>query len=535
MNLSVVSQSVSLPLPPNSRTISGFATNAPIIHLPSKLSARHNHITIRSSASDHPLTFLRIAASSAVLFLGLTVGVSQAAASTSFLQPLPSKSQELAVTQDGDDAHGDSKTVERPEKEELNAAFETWKSKTYALSVPLTVVALRGSIPPSWVKDFMQSQGRRLRLRTKFLGSLDNIFSDLSMSFNKRKVGPASVAAADIVSIGDSWLSFAISKAIVEPIRGVEDQDWFKALSDKWKVYLRRNCEGIIDPSGEIWAAPYRWGCLVIAYKKSKFQKNKLAPIEDWADLWQPKLTGRISMVDSPREVVGAVLKYMGASYNTKNIELEVTGGRNSVQKNLALLEKQVRLFDSTHYLKAFAVGDVWVAVGWSSDVLPVAKRMSNVAVVVPKSGASLWADLWAIPAASRLETNKIGGRVRGPSPLIHQWIEFCLQAARALPFKQEVVAGATPSALESTPVDMPRGLNKGRPKLDTNLIAGVPPPEILTRCEFLEPLCDATLSEYKWLLAGMQKRGPSFIHKLYHYISSKIQFFGLNPQSKVT
>lgn len=40
-------------------------------------------------------------------------------------------------------------------------------------------------------------------------------------------------------------------------------------------------------------------------------------------------------------------------------------------------------------------MGDVWVAVGWSSDVLPVVKRMSNVAVIVPKSGASLWADLW--------------------------------------------------------------------------------------------------------------------------------------------
>lgn len=37
----------------------------------------------------------------------------------------------------------------------------------------------------------------------------------------------------------------------------------------------------------------------------------------------------------------------------------------------------------------------MWVAVGWSSDVIPVAKRMSNVAVIVPKSGASLWADLW--------------------------------------------------------------------------------------------------------------------------------------------
>lgn len=55
----------------------------------------------------------------------------------------------------------------------------------------------------------------------------------------------------------------------------------------------------------------------------------------------------------------------------------------------------QVRLFDSTHYLKAFAVEDVWVAVGWSSDVLPAAIKMRNVAVIVPKSGASLWADLW--------------------------------------------------------------------------------------------------------------------------------------------
>lgn len=55
----------------------------------------------------------------------------------------------------------------------------------------------------------------------------------------------------------------------------------------------------------------------------------------------------------------------------------------------------QVRLFDSRNYIKAFGVGDVWVAVGWSSDILPAAKRMSNVAVIVPKSGTSLWADLW--------------------------------------------------------------------------------------------------------------------------------------------
>ncbi|KAH9753760.1 hypothetical protein KPL71_015194 [Citrus sinensis] len=126
-------------------------------------------------------------------------------------------------------------------------------------------------------------------------------------------------------------------------------------------------------------------------------------------------------MVNSPQEVIGLVLKYMGASYN---LIRKLLVGR--------LLFSRIWHYwqTSTHYLKAFGIGDVWIAVGWSSDVLPAVKRMSNVAVVVPKSGASLWADLWPIPAASRLETKQIGGRVRGPFPLIHQWIEFCLQTA---------------------------------------------------------------------------------------------------------
>lgn len=47
-------------------------------------------------------------------------------------------------------------------------------------------------------------------------------------------------------------------------------------------------------------------------------------------------------MVDAPREVIGAVLKSMGASYNTSNIDSEVAGGRNAVRAKLAQLQKQV-------------------------------------------------------------------------------------------------------------------------------------------------------------------------------------------------
>ncbi|KAH9753735.1 spermidine/putrescine-binding periplasmic protein [Citrus sinensis] len=256
----------------------------------------------------------------------------------------------------------------------------------------------------------------------------------------------------------------------------------------------------------------------------------------DWKDLWQPELAGRISMVNSPREVIGSVLKYRGASYNSNNIDSQVAGGKIAVQQNLALLANQVRLFDCTHYLKAFAIGDVWVAVGWISDVLPAVKHMSNVAVVVPKSGASclpFYFDIHiAIPAASRLETQQIGGRVRGPSPLIHQWIEFCLQTARALPCKQEVIPGASPSALESTLVKLPEELLEGKPSLDTNLIAGVLPAEILARCEFLEPLSEATLSDYEWLVVNLQKPAPVLMKRVQHYLAIGSGQLGLSITS---
>ncbi|KAJ4759006.1 Spermidine/putrescine-binding periplasmic protein [Rhynchospora pubera] len=408
--------------------------------------------------------------------------------------PLPSISEAVAT--------------EEIEDEELKTAFEKWKSKSYALTVPLTIVALQGSIPPAWIKEFTQVQGKRLKLNIGYRANLDSIFSELTSASDKGRVQPKSSMAADIVSIGDSWLSHAVAKGLIEPIKNAQEQDWFRNLSQKWKVYLCRNSKGELDPNGEIYAAPYRWGTMVIAYKKSKFKKHNLKPIEDWNDLWRPDLCGKIAMVDSPREIIGATLKYLGGSYNTTDIKSQVTGGREAVLKSLTLFQRQVRLFDNVHYLKSFATGDVWVAVGWSGDVIPAAKRMSDVTVIVPKSGTSLWADIWAIPYTTKCTTDKIGGRVRGPSPLIHQWMDFCVQAARDIPFRELVVPGSSPLCLEQS-IHTEAAHNekdRGKPKLDTNLVDGMPPREILERCEFLEPLSDEAMEDYRWLLSNVQK-----------------------------
>ena len=114
----------------------------------------------------------------------------------------------------------------------------------------------------------------------------------------------------------------------------------------------------------------------------------------------------------------------------------------------------------------------------------------------------------------------EVGGRIRGPSPLIHQWLEFCLQTARELPFKQGVFSGASPSALTDDngliTSQASEDLPKGAPKLMTNLIAGVPPPEILAKCEFLQPLSESTLSDYKQIISTLGKPRHGLIQQFF-------------------
>jgi len=55
----------------------------------------------------------------------------------------------------------------------------------------------------------------------------------------------------------------------------------------------------------------------------------------------------------------------------------------------------QVKFFSSTQHLKALAAGEVWVIVGWSPELISAAIKSTNIGLVVPSSGTSLWSDMW--------------------------------------------------------------------------------------------------------------------------------------------
>ncbi|KAG6543404.1 hypothetical protein Mapa_015320 [Marchantia paleacea] len=437
--------------------------------------------------------------------------------------------------------------------EEARREYEEWKATPYALTVPLRLVGLRGSVPPVWLKDFSSSQGKRAKVVAEFQGNLQNIFTDLSTALSSKQLTPKSALSADLVTIGDSWVGRAVSGGLITPIENVEKYEWFQRLGTTWQTYLRRNEFGDVDPNGKVWAVPYRWGKVVIAFNRQKLQQHGIPMIEDWDDLWKPELAGRIAMISSPRDVVGAVLKALGASYNVKDFETDVPGGRQAVAEKFRSLQKQVRLFDNIQYLKTLGAGEVWVAVGWSGDVIPFAKRTSNITIITPRSGTSLWADLWAIPATPPKST-KVGGRVRGPSPLCHQWLDFCLQSARATSFKEDVFVGASPLVLAGKSCgEIPSSESVDYADISLEQVSNVkrdesaesdeenPPSSTMMedslshnpigRNEFLEPLSPTARDDFKWLLsrsAELPKSGlKSLAQKFQNLFSSTRRTIG--------
>src|SRR5262249_33800572 len=62
------------------------------------------------------------------------------------------------------------------------------------------------------------------------------------------------------------------------------------------------------------WSVPYMWGVTGIAY-----QASLSPPPHAWRDLWDPRLRGKITMLDDPPEVLGSCLQMLGFSINSSD------------------------------------------------------------------------------------------------------------------------------------------------------------------------------------------------------------------------
>ncbi|MDZ8185842.1 MAG: extracellular solute-binding protein [Nostoc sp. ChiSLP02] len=355
----------------------------------------------------------------------------------------------------------------------------------------LKVQLLKGSIPGQVVNEFHKGLQQKVELKFAPVAQIQELFGQLKDWQQKSKATDeqgwtrfipfrqdSKAATADLVTLGDYWLKAAIEQKLIQSLQelqGNQLKQW-SVLDERWRKLVTRNDQGNLDPQGKVWGAPYRWGSTAIIYNRDKLRELGWTP-QDWSDLWRDGLQQRISLPNQPREVIGLVLKKLGKSYNTENLDQV-----SDLEKELQALNQQVKFYSSVNYIEPLIMGDTWLAVGWSSDILPILGAYPQLAAVIPQSGTAIWADLWVRPAGVAANT------------LSNQWINFCWQPSTARQISL---------------------LTKSNSPISTNIVASeIQKPlrsllqsdaSVLDKSEFLLPLSPSATKEYESLFAKIK------------------------------
>lgn len=233
-----------------------------------------------------------------------------------------------------------------------------------------------------------------------------------------------------------------INKANIPNIKNIDER------------FLNRS----FDP-GNKYSVPYMWGTVGLLYNTTKVE----GPVTSWRILWDKKYSGQIYMYDSIRDTIGATLKMLGHSINTRD--------------EAHILEAQQALIEQKPLVKAYLDdpikenminGNGALAIVYSGDATWCIAENPDLAYVVPDEGSNIWFDNVIIPkkSAHTAEAEK--------------FINFLCEA--------DVAKANTEYIGYSSP-------NKAaREMLDADLLADEtynPPQAVIDRCEVFSDLGD--------------------------------------------
>jgi spermidine/putrescine transport system substrate-binding protein len=198
------------------------------------------------------------------------------------------------------------------------------------------------------------------------------------------------------------------------------------ALLDRGRLPNLKN----IDPAyldtpfdrGNRHSAPYAYTVTLIGYNEQKMRELGV-PVDSWAALFDPqilaRIDGKVSVLDSPRELLAAALRYLGYSAN------ETSEARWKEARDVIVRARPYwAAFNASTYMTELASGRIWLAHGYSNDMYKARRqakgegRNFTVSFGVPKEGAVLALDSMVIPRDA-------------PHPdLAHLFINFALDTA---------------------------------------------------------------------------------------------------------
>ncbi len=135
------------------------------------------------------------------------------------------------------------------------------------------------------------------------------------------------------------------------------------------------------------YTVPYMVGTVGILYNKKKVS----APIDSWSALFNAQYKGKVLLWDSQRDVIGATLKMLGYSMNSKDdkelseAQAKLSSARSSVQYG----EEEMR--------DKMIAGEGVLALVYSGEAKSAIDQNPNLAYSIPKEGSNKWVDGFVI------------------------------------------------------------------------------------------------------------------------------------------
>ncbi len=159
------------------------------------------------------------------------------------------------------------------------------------------------------------------------------------------------------------------------------------------------------DP-GNHYGVDYMWLVSTgIGFDAAKIQQRMAdAPVDSWRLILDPAVVAKfkgcgVSVLDSPEDVVAAVLSLLGKDPNSDS-----AADLAEVESVLMGIRPSLRYIDSSRYVQDLANGDLCLAIGWSGDVVQARRRAreagkaGTIVYVIPREGAVTVTDVIAIP-----------------------------------------------------------------------------------------------------------------------------------------
>lgn len=202
----------------------------------------------------------------------------------------------------------------------------------------------------------------------------------------------------DLVQPTDYIVSLMIRQKLLQQL----DQSKLPNMKNYDPKYM--NLE--FDP-GNQYTLPYQAGTDAIVYNSDKV-KN---PPSSWEDLWKPEYAGKMVFLDDSRATIGLTLLTLGFDANTKD-----PAQLDQAKAKLAVLVKNIKLFDSDSPKTALIAGDVDLGMTWTGEAFLAQQENAAIKYVYPKEGAILWQDNWAMPAGA------------SNSDAAYAWLNYTLQ-----------------------------------------------------------------------------------------------------------